>query len=68
MPNVRQLFDCQEMLSLQDQIDFQKQYGDITQLLKIWVQPSYFQAMIGFWDLEYKYFTFDTLYKTPTLE
>jgi hypothetical protein len=30
MPNVNELFDCWEMLSLQYQTNFQKQYGDIT--------------------------------------
>lgn len=37
MPNVIWLLDCSEMFSSQDHIEFQKQYGDIAQLFKIWV-------------------------------
>ena len=52
-----QLLDCWERLSFHDQITFQKQYGDLSHLLKIRVQHACFQAMIGFWDPEYRCFT-----------
>jgi len=63
-----QLLDCWEKLSFHDQINFQKQYGDLSHLLKIRVQHACFQAMIGFWDLEYWSFTFDTVDMTPIME
>ena len=63
-----QLLDCWEKLSSHDQITFQKQYGDLSHLLKIRVQHACFQAMIGFWDPEYRCFTFDTVDMTPTIE
>jgi hypothetical protein len=62
------LLDCWEKLSFHDQINFQKQYGDLSHLLKIRVQHACFQAMIGFWDLEYRCFTFDTVDMTPIME
>ena len=63
-----QLLDCWERLSFHDQINFQKQYGDLSHLLKIRVQHACFQAMIGFWDPEYRCFTFDTVDMTPIIE
>jgi hypothetical protein len=51
--------DYPEKLSTHDKNDFQWQYGDITQQLRIKTQHFYFHTMIKFWDPEYRCFTCD---------
>ena len=47
---------------------FERRYGRIAQLMRLPLQTTAIKALVNFWDLSYRCFTFGRIDMTPTLE
>jgi hypothetical protein len=63
--------DLGKLLSIMEDVDetlFERRYRRIAQLMRLPIQAAAIKALLNFWDLSYRCFTFENINMTLTLE